>query len=338
MGKQQKQFDVEVPVSASGDVLTFEIYVSKGYNGLELTSVTHVLATANARLQRGLFTWRFCTDAPGLVASNQGTLVRGEPCVGDHRLADVMIVVGGKSAGKATWLPRARSMQRKARPVVLLSDAATGFIKATNAPAGCVTTHWSDVTPLVETGYHPKLTTRLSENSGGIITAAGGGATMELIIGLISPHLTCPQLAELGNHLLLQTIRKSHAEQPKSIADNEGLFNARLTEVIRLMEETVQDPMLMEDITREVGMSTRHLERVFRTVFNVSPARFYRSLRVKRARAMIEESLMPLIDIAAATGFGSCITMTKCVKAEYGLTPTQMRKRKTVQLLTYGGR
>ncbi|MEO0864563.1 MAG: helix-turn-helix domain-containing protein, partial [Pseudomonadota bacterium] len=305
-------------------------------SGLELTSVTHVLATTNAILEREQFCRRFSTDAPGLVSSDQGALVRAEPSIGDHRLADAMIVVGGRNAAQTTWLSRARAMQRKARPVVLLSDAATGYIKATKAPAGHVTTHWSDVTPLVETGYHPKLTTRLSENSDGIITAAGAGATMELIVGLVSPYLTSPQLAELGNRLLLQTIRKSHAEQPRSISDNEGLFDARLTEVIRLMEETVHEPMLMEDITREVGMSTRHLERVFRAVFNVSPARFYRSLRVKRARAMIEESLLPLIDIAVATGFGSCTTMTKSIKSEYGMTPTQMRKRKTVQLLTHG--
>ena len=87
-----------------------------------------------------------------------------------------------------------------------------------------------------------------------------------------------------------------------------------------------------------VGVSTRHLERVFRTTFNDTPARFYKRLRVKRARTMIEETLLPMLDIAIACGFGSCTTMSKAVKGEYGVTPSQMRSRKTVQLLTYDGR
>ncbi|MEP1200797.1 GlxA family transcriptional regulator [Tateyamaria sp.] len=338
MGKQDNRFDVAASVDIHATPQTIEIHVSKGFNSLELTSVTHVLATANTLLGRDLFSWRFSTDKPGVVSGDHGALVRAEPAIADHRLADMMIVIGGKRTIADTWLPRLRAMQRKARTVVLLSDAATAYIRATKAPGGHVTTHWRDVTALVETGYHPKLTTHLSENSDGIITAAGDGATLELIVGLISPHLTRPQVAELGSHLMLQTIRKSDADQPKCLSDNEGLFDARLTEVIRLMEDTVNEPMSMDEITAHVGISSRHLERVFRKTFNDTPARFYKRLRVKRVRTMIEESLLPMIDIAVACGFGSCSTMAKAVKVEYGVTPSQMRARKSIQLLTYDGR
>ncbi|WP_299297041.1 helix-turn-helix domain-containing protein [uncultured Tateyamaria sp.] len=338
MGKPDTRFDVAAQIDANVQSRVIEIHMGKGFSGLELTSITHVLNTANTLLGRALFSWRFSTDTPGLVTSDQGALVRAEPAIVDHRLPDMMVVVGGKGAANGSWLTRARAMQRKARTVVLLSDAATAFIKATKAPSGHVTTHWRDITPLTETGYHPKLTSHLSENSDGIITAAGAGATLELMVGLVAPYLTSPQVAELGNHLLLQTIRKSDAEQPKCMADNEGLFDARLTEVIRLMEDTVNEPMSMTQITAQVGYSTRHMERVFRTTFNDTPARFYKRLRVKRARTMIEESLLPMIDIAIACGFGSCTTMAKAVKAEYGVTPSQMRSRKSIQLLTYAGR
>lgn len=338
MGKPDTRFDVAAQIDNNVHARVIEIHVAKGYSGLELTSITHVLATANTLLGRDLFSWRFSTEAPGIITSDQGTLVRAEPAIADHRLADMMIVVGGKGAAKGTWLPRVRAMQRKARTVVLLSDAATAFITATKAPSGRVTTHWRDITNLVETGYYPKLTTHLSENSDGIITAAGGGATLELMVGLVSPHLTSPQVAELGSHLLLQTIRKSDAEQPKCMADNEGLFDARLTKVIRLMEDSVNEPLSMSEITARVGFSTRHMERVFRNTFNDTPARFYKRLRVKRARKMIEESLLPMIDVAIACGFGSCTTMAKAIKAEYGVTPSHMRSRKNIQVLTYAGR
>lgn len=314
---------------------TFELYIGRGFCDLELASITHTLATANDVLARTAFHWRFVSEAPGFVEGATGMIVRAEPAIHDHGFSDIMVVIGGGAAINADFMRRARAMQRKALPVVLLSDAATAYIKTAKSPAGKVTTHWRDIATLAETGYHPNLTARFSENSDGIITAAGAGATSELIIGLIAPLLTSAQVAELGNRLLLHTIRKSDAEQPKDIADNEGLFDAHVTQAIRLMEDTIAEPMPMAELTRQVGLSTRHLERVFRKVFNDTPAKFYKRLRTKRARTMIEETLMPMVEVAVATGFGSCDTLAKAVKDEYGMTPSKMRARKKITLLTY---
>ena len=321
--------------SADGGPIIVEVFVTKAFNGFELASVAQVLEMANRILDRDAFAWRFSSDTPGLVASDQDTLVRAEPAIGDHRIANMMVVVGGAQARAGAWLPRARAMQRKARLVVLLSDAATAYIKAIRNPAGPVTTHWRDASSLHETGYYPTLTNRLSERTDGVITAAGAGSTAELMVGLITEHLTSPQVAELGNRLLLHTLRKSDTEQPKDIADNEALFDRRVTQVIKLMEDTVSEPMSISELTRHVGLSTRHLERVFRSVFDETPARFYKRLRVKRARVMIEETLLPMVDVAIATGFGSSASLATAVKAEFGITPSKMRARKSVELLKY---
>ncbi|MDA8747211.1 helix-turn-helix domain-containing protein [Litoreibacter sp.] len=314
---------------------TFELLVSKGFNDLELAAITHTLATANDILAKEAFKWRFVSDAPGFVTSATGMMVRAEPAIDDHGFSDLMIVIGGRVAANAGWMRRARAMQRRALPVVLLSDAATAYIKKTKAPKGKVTTHWRDIATLSETGYHPTLTSRFSENSDGIVTAAGTGATAELIIGLIAPLMLSQQVAELGNRLLLHTIRKSDAEQPKDISDNTGLFDGHVTQAIRLMEGAITEPMPMAELTQEVGVSTRHLERVFRKVFDDTPAKFYKRLRTKRARTMIEETLLPMIDVAVATGFGSCDTLAKAVKDEYGVTPSKMRARKKISLLNF---
>ncbi len=314
---------------------TVELFVSAGFCDLELASITHTLNTANDILARTTFTWRFVSDTPGFVSGACGMMVRAEPAIEDHGFSDVMIVVGCVKAGQTPWLRRARAMQRKALPVVLLSDAATGYIRSTKSPAGKLTTHWRDLATLAETGYHPNLTARFSENSDGIITGAGSGATSELVIGLIAPLLESVQVAELGNRLLLHTIRKSDAEQPKNIADNEALFDANVTEAIRRMENAISDPIPMADLAADLGLSTRHLERVFRKVFDDTPAKFYKRIRTKRARTMIEETLLPMVEVAVATGFGSCDTLAKAIKDEYGMTPSKMRARTKISLLSY---
>ena len=334
MGRHDSQFEKQrnADSKTSGDQV-FEIFVSAGFSGFELTSITQTLASANKIAPNVSFEWRFVSDEPGFVQSGDGVFVRAEPAIDNHAFADFMIVVGGSMG--VPWLPRARSMQRKGLTVALLSDAATNYIKSTKAPPGQVTTHWKDVTTLNETGYYPNLTSNLSENSDGIITAAGAGSTQELVIGLISSRLEASQIADLSRQLLLQTIRKSDAEQPKDLSDNSSLFDHRVTAAIKLMEESIAEPMSMAELTERVGLSTRHLERVFRSVFDDTPARFYKRLRTKRARVMIEETLMPMIDVAIATGFGSCNTLARAVKEEYGLTPSKMRSRQKIHLLKY---
>lgn len=339
MARLENTFDasraIRLPSGKGDRPVMFEVFLGPGFDCLEAAGITETLNIANQVAARDLCQWRFVSDKPGLVAGSNGLLVRAEPAINNHDLSDVMIVIGGKSGSGMGWLGRLRQMQRKALTVILFSDAATAYIRSTKTPTGRVTTHWRDAAKLKETGYHPNLTETLSESSDGIITAAGAGATAELIIGLISPMLDAPQVAELGNRLLLPLIRKSDAEQPKDIADNKGLFDHRVTQAIKLMEETISEPMSMADLTREVGVSTRQLERVFRIVFDQSPARFYKQLRTKRARAMIEETLLPLADVAVATGFGSCNTMCQAVKDEYGVTPSKMRARKDVSLLKF---
>ena len=313
----------------------FEIYLARQFSGLELAAITHTLTQANQVVGAEQFKWRFVAEEPGLVKGGQGMMVRAEPAIENYALSDAMIVIGGTGISGAKWLKRARLMQRKRRMVVLLSDAATAYIKSTKTPTGHVTTHWQDASLLAEAGYHPTLTARIAENSDGIITAAGGGATSEIVIGLISPALSSDQIADLANRLLLPAIRPSDAEQPSEISGNTALFDLRIAQAVNLMERTLSDPLPMPELTDRLNLSSRHLERLFRSVFNDTPARFYKRLRAKKARAMIEETRMPVVDVAVATGFKSTDTLAKALKEEYGLTPSKMRARRSVKLMKF---
>ncbi len=313
--------------------LAVEIFVQRGFDAGELTGVTETLRLANEVTGDARFTTRIVSDMPGFVKSGAHVLVRAEPAIEDHVYADMMIVPGGTHVARQGWARRVRAMQRHKRPVVLLSQAATAYIRAADRPGGPVTTHWRDAALLREEGYYPTLSTRLAESSSGITTAAGGAATAELVIGLIEGHLAPVELAELGNRMLLSTIRRSDAEQPRDIADNAGLFDMRVTQAIKMMEAHLEEPLSMSELTRRVGLSTRHLERVFREVFDDTPARFYKRLRVRRARSMIEDTLIPLVDVAVATGFHSHNALARAVRDEYGATPSKMRARKTIRLI-----
>ena len=336
-GRQDQKTIVSLFVGSRQETRStrFEIFVSKGFCELEVAAVTHTLALANQILGQNAFEYRYVSDRPGVVSGSNNMLLRAEPAIVDYGFADVMIVVGGCKGHFEPWIKRLRSMQRRLLPVVLLSDAATAYIQETKNPAGKVTTHWHDALMLSETGYHPKLTNNLAESSDGIVTAGGRSSTQELIIALISPFFDAPQLAEIGNRTLLQNIRSTNTEQPRGIGHNASFFDGRITAAIQLMENNISDPLSMAELTQQLGVSTRQLERQFREVFNDTPAKFYKRIRSKQARVMTQETLLPIIDVAVATGFGSCSTLAKAVKDEYGQTPAKMRERRTVDLVNF---
>ena len=315
--------------------IRFELFVQAGFSELELASVTETLQIANGFGSVKRFGWSFVSDQPGLVKGSAGMLVQAEPAIPDHGLADWMVVIGFTRLQPEAWLKRLRSMQRNNLGVALLSSAATAYIRHTKVTRGNVTTHWRDFHVLSETGDYPQLTSRLSEESGGVVTAAGVASTPELIVALIAEFLSPLEVAELGNHLLVQTIRKSRTEQPKDISDNQSLFADKVSQAIRLMENSIDEPLSVSELAQSLKLSVRQLERQFQSSLKTSPSRFYKQLRLKRARLLLDQTQMSLAEITVATGFSSTNILSKAFREEYGESPMKSRTRTEIQLLDY---
>ncbi|WP_166417829.1 GlxA family transcriptional regulator [Cochlodiniinecator piscidefendens] len=310
------------------DTIKVEIFVQKSFAPLELSSIVTVLQAANKIRGETVFSWRFVSDHPGLLQGNGGMIIRAEPSIVDYGLADWMIIIGSEHCDPKAWLSRLRAMQRVNRPVALLSDAATAYIRGTQSSEHAATTHWRDIIVLKEAGYFPKLSTRLSETSKCITTSAGSGATIEFVLSSIAEHMTHYELAELGSQFLLETIRNGMSEQPKGVSYNSAMFDRNIGQAIHIMEQNLTEALPTHEIADEVGISLRHLERMFKLTLGVSPARFYKKLRLNKAREMIDGSKMGLIHIAMATGFASTSSLSSAYRKEFGCSPTEVRSAK----------
>jgi transcriptional regulator GlxA family with amidase domain len=94
------------------------------------------------------------------------------------------------------------------------------------------------------------------------------------------------------------------------------------------METNIEQPLRLADLAKEVGLSTRHLERLFTVYFNTTPAKLYKKIRLKKAHTLVADTRLPQIEIALSCGFSSAASFSQAYKAEYGETPTQRRKRR----------
>ena len=312
-------------LNADEKPITFEIFVQHKFSELEVSAVVSTLNIANQILGRELFYWTFVSDIPGLVESRSGLMVRAEPVVFDQYLKDYMIVVGGSGITADSWMPRVRAMQRKKNLVAILSDAATAYIRSLRNTEMDVTSHWRDVQILDETGSYPNLSLKYAERASGIITSAGTSYTAELIVRLIKEFVSHKQYAEIGSRLILQSVRDTQSEQPKGESYLMNAFGPQISNALQIMEENVAEPMSTRDISDEVGVSVRQLERLFTSSFGISPARYFKKVRVGKAHALVTETNMKLIDIALATGFNSVASLSAAYRTEYGKTPNKTR-------------
>lgn len=309
-------------------VTTVEIFVQPGFWQLELAAVLAALNTSNDICGTERFDWQITSDHPGIVEGNGDMMVRAEPSIAEQYLKDILVVIGGRACHGAGWLARLRAMQKIKRPVVLLSAAATEYIKATEPKSAPVTAHWGDVNVLSESGDFPTLTTHLAEEANGVMTCAGGGHTLELMVGVLSAELSPQMAAELAAHLMLDHIRGPSRDQPKGMSHSSNFLEKRLQSAIRLMEETVEHPMKVSALARQVGVSTRQLERLFLINLDETPAKFYKKIRLKRAHALITDTRMPLIDVAIACGFSDSSSLARAYRLEFSKTPNQLRGEK----------
>jgi transcriptional regulator GlxA family with amidase domain len=104
-----------------------------------------------------------------------------------------------------------------------------------------------------------------------------------------------------------------------------GVRHPKLLSVIEVMEKNLEEPLNRIDLARDANLSTRQLERLFRKYLNRSPARYYLELRLDKARLLLLQTNMSIIDVALACGFVSASHFSKCYRDFYGRTPRKER-------------
>lgn len=98
-----------------------------------------------------------------------------------------------------------------------------------------------------------------------------------------------------------------------------------LTQTISKMKANIETDLALLEIAKDMRISPRQLERLFRKVFDESPMEVYRILKLERADQLIHYCDMPLIEVSIASGFGSVAQLSKWYRNRYGVSPSQAR-------------
>ena len=115
---------------------------------------------------------------------------------------------------------------------------------------------------------------------------------------------------------------KSHTDRSRALK-RKGLDEKFITKVLEVIEEHISEESFSTDeLGNEVGMSRAQFYRKLKALTGMPASIYLRTIRLAKAKKMIEENQGNISEIAFAVGFSSPSYFAKCFKDEFGYTPS----------------
>ncbi len=99
-----------------------------------------------------------------------------------------------------------------------------------------------------------------------------------------------------------------------------------VSRALGLIEAGALDGASVEDLATRLGMGERQLRRLFRRHLGASPTAVARTRRILLAKQLIQDTSLPMTEVAAAAGFGSLRRFNETFRDLYKRSPTELRR------------
>ena len=291
-------------------------------------SALEAFRIANRYSREAVYDWKLAGEGGHSATSSSGTQIMLDMGLEEVSRDDLVFICGGLAIAQSTTRPVLNWLRREARKGISIGGLCTGAY--TMAKAGLLngkrcTIHWENHDSFAEEFDEIELTKSIYVIDGKRYTCAGGTSSLDLTLKLMASFRDVDMANWVADQLLHTNIRTERDEQRLSIPTRIGVRHPKLSTVIQMMEANIEEPFSPSTLARDVGMSTRQLERLFSRYLHRSPKRYYMELRLQKARNLLMQTEMSVINVALACGFASPSHFSKCYRAQYDTTPYRER-------------
>src|SRR5271156_1537668 len=299
------------------------------YSLIAVANAIEPLRMANRRVGREVYEWSVMSldgapseSSSGLKLSPTATLDKLEPL-------DILFVCGGVNIREAVSPALLVALRRLAERHVTLGALCTGGYAL--ARAGLLdkyraTIHWENLSALREEFPRVLISDQLFTIDRDRFTCSGGIAPLDLILHLVKSKLGARISQLISEQFIVDRVRNDRDRQYVPLRAQVGVSHESLIKVAQLMEEHIEKPLSLDDIAAATGLSRRQIERLFKRHLNCVPKKYYLQMRLRRARELLLQTAMPIMDITTACGFQSPPHFSKCYRAQFGCPPSAERQ------------
>lgn len=267
----------------------------------------------------------------GAFPTSSGVRLVAERAYRDVASADTLLVAGGRGYAAAraqapllAWLRRMASRVTRLGSVCngALILAASGLLEGRRA-----TTHWAYLEELKKSVGNGVCHDAIYTRDGNVYTSAGVTAGMDMALAMLEEDHGGAVALAVARELVLFLKRPGGQSQFSDYLAAQFSEDAGLRELQMWMLEHVDQDLSVPRLAEKIAMSERSFARHFVHGVGVAPGHYVRQIRITAARRKLEQTELPLPQIARRCGFGTPESLRRSFTAALGVTPGAYRDR-----------
>jgi len=301
-----------------------------GFNSMAAQAFIDPFRAANYLRAERVYAWQFLSPQGGTVTASNGIQIGATLAISQQAPDYDLLMVNSSWTPEEfqhrtlqSWL-RAASRQR-----AVLGGIDTGAFVL--AYAGLLDRHravlhyehlaaFNELFPAIAT---EEALYSIDERR---VTCCGGAAAIDLALEMIQMQNGIELANAAARYIFHDRLRDgSEAQVPRRLQPVGYQVPDKLREAILLMERNVEEPLTQPELAAYLGFSVRQLQRIFKRFIGLTPVRYYLNLRLDRARGLVTQTEVPMMDIAALCGFGRAEQFSRAYLRRFELTPTKDR-------------
>ena len=312
--------------------LTLGFLMFDGFPMACLTSAIEPLRAANEITGTRAFAWRLVGEGAAPVRSSAEVRFEPDLSLSDCAGLDHLYLLAPPTAVFADARHSPAVLRRLDRAGVTLGGFSGGIFPLVRA--GVMQGHRCSVHWCYEAAFKAEFPGIQAADEVIVrdrrrITASGAGAVFDLMLRLIEDRLGRDTMTEVACWFQHPFVRDEDALQKVPVARVGGTSDALpepIRAAIRLFDAHIEDPLRIPDVAAATGMSERHFERLFKRETGQSPLRYYRLMRLSKARQRVLYSADTLSEIAVSVGYLRSGPMARHYEQAFGVTPQGERQ------------
>ncbi len=298
------------------------------FSMMAFTSSVEPLRAANFLSGKTLYSWRtYSIDGRPVHASNDVEVVVDAPLTQADEVETLFVCAGlqPKRFNDPAISGRLREFVRQGKAIGGVCTGTLALARAGLLDGYRCTIHWEHMESFVEDYPDLDVTATLFQVDRDRFTCSGGTAPLDMMVNSIAGDHGDDLALQVAELLLHHSVRHPHDTQRMPLQHRTGITHPKLLAAIAHMEAYVESPVPVHEVAENVNLSPRQLERLFRERLGKRPSRYYLELRLYRARLLLTQTSMSVLQVAVASGFASASHFARCYRTQFGRAPSAER-------------
>ena len=320
---------VEVEGLEPNVALHIGVLMMPEYTLSTFSNAVSVLRMANRLSGRELYRYSVFSIDGEPVVSSAGLELKMDGSFHTTVDMNVLIVCGGynvKNYCDKPVIDALRSMDKKGIPLGAMCTGSYVLAAAGLLDGYRSTIHWENIASMREQFPKLNISSSLFVIDRDRYTCSGGISSIDLMLNLVASIHGHQLVQQISEQFTCDRVRTEKDPQRAPLQYLIGASQPRLVDAVVLMEANIEEPLSLDEIAEYVGISRRQLERLFNRYLHCAPSRYYLELRLSRARLLLLQTSIPVIDVAISCGFSTAPHFSKCYSDLYGKPPSNERR------------